>query len=722
MPTPPSSGVTVAPFGLNLVSDRTAAAAAIDLEVLFAREAIVPMMFATDKMPVDLLRAYMAWADLLGAWPEQAEEPWVPVGAVGPILIFGHYHPAEQPVLLPRWISGRAQIDEAVYRRFQAELVEARAREMQGHKPTYEKPPKHRLPSIPSTFKDDREALTFVFEHLILEPAMRGTVRGALDRGTPPTELSNGIREAVIYLRTRCAIVDTRFLDVSQTLLELAPNTTKRLTGFAYHRTKDAFFVAFDHVPPNPQCEEFVSHFRAEVEDRDRSPVHFALTTSEQLKHVLQLNRSSQANQAVKRPVSSSGGGVKPDLRLTLDEVKKIDPDRQTTTDEELAKWALGQAIAMESQDLHLMFIDGEGVFRVNKDGVLENLKSFAENRWASVCGTLRTLAKIDGAFSDCVSKHFSVMFDGVMVDFRVEATPFRDCSRPQNLTLRVMNKDSRIRTLDDLQLRTDYLATTRRVIANTEGLFLITGPTGSGKTTTIYAALNELNKPGVKIMTAEDPIERVIEGVHQAQIIPERELTFAKLLRSFLRAAPKIVMVGEIRDRETMEVAMAAANTGHLVISTIHVNNAASVPARLVDLGVVPGYTADNLIASSAQRLVRVLCPTCKVSTETTDEQRAVFARIGVETPSMLFTHGDDPRCPHCNGRGYSGVTAVMEIMVTNDALREAIKKGASVKELMTIASYNGFRPLAHEALCRVADGVTSFEEAEKKVLLSIR
>ena len=721
MPEASSSGVTVPPFTLQ-VTDETAAATALDLEKLFEREAIVPMPLATEKLPVDILRAYMAWADLLGAWPDQSEEPWVPVGAVGPIMILGHYRPREQPVLLPRWVSGRAQITEAIYRRFQAELVEAKERESNGHKAAYERPPKARLPNVPPNFKDDRDALSFLVAHFILEPAVRGAARGALDRGTPPGELSNGLREAVMFLRMRCALVDTRFLNVTQTLLELAPNTTKRFMGFAYQRTTEAYFVAFDHVPPSAHCEEFVSHFRAEVEDRDRSPVHFALTTSDHLKHVLQLNRATQATREVKRPIASSGGGAKPDLKLTLDEVKRIDPDRQTTTDEELARWALGQAIAMDSQDLHLMFIDGEGVFRVNKDGVLETLKTFAENRWASVCGALRTLAKIDGSFSDCVSKHFSVSFDGVMVDFRVEATPFRDCSRPQNLTLRVMKKDSRIRTLDDLQLRADYLTTTRKIIAHTEGLFLITGPTGSGKTTTIYAALNELNIPDVKIMTAEDPIERVIEGVHQAQIIPERDLTFAKLLRSFLRAAPKVIMVGEIRDRETMEVSMQAANTGHFVISTIHVNNAASVPARLVDLGVLPGYAADTLVAASAQRLVRVLCPTCKVSTETTEEQREVFARIGVETPSMLFTHGQDARCPHCRGRGYDGVTAVMEIMVTNDALRDAIKKGASVKELTTIAAYNGFRPLAHEALCRVADGVTSFEEAQKKVLLSIR
>jgi type II secretory ATPase GspE/PulE/Tfp pilus assembly ATPase PilB-like protein len=696
----------------------TAPAPAPDLERLFEDGGITPLPLSLGRLPLDLVRAYVNWCDFLSAWPDLDAEPWLPVGAIGPLLILGHYAPGEEaPALLPSWMSGRALIEEATYRRIASDLRESR---VQNLRHSYEAPAA-RPPALPPEVPDDRAALQFILEHLIVEPTTRAVARAALERGTPAADLPLGLRETTLFLRRPGPVVDVRFLDVPKELLELSPRTTRDYQGFCFKRTPTSFFVAFHELPPHPACDEFTAMFRAEVEDEHRRPIHFSLTEIDQLKQLRQQSRAADVHARAPATVEAGSFTQAVEFKLTTDGVRRIDPDRLGTTDEQLVHWAIGQAIMANAQDLHVMFERSSGVFRISKDGILQTLYAFSEQRWGTVVGILRDLSKMSGPFFQAISSRFSVLFDGSPVDFRVEATPFRDFERPQNMSLRLRKMDNRIRTLADLQMREADLKQMRRLIARPDGMFLFTGPTCHGKSTTIYAALNELNRPEIKIMTAEDPIEQLIEGAHQAQVDSVKALTFAALLRSFLRSAPNIILVGEIRDPETAEMAVGAAHTGHMVFSTLHVRSAAAVPTRLADLKIPPGMVADTLIAAQSQRLIRILCPVCKVAVRTDAAAEKLFAGAGLEPPRAIYAQGRDPGCARCRGLGYSGLTAIMELLEPDDEVFDLIRESAGMRAISAAAEKKGFRPLRLQALTRVAEGVTSLEEAQRKVLFTL-
>jgi type II secretory ATPase GspE/PulE/Tfp pilus assembly ATPase PilB-like protein len=690
----------------------------LDLERLFDTYGMTPLPLSLGRVPLDLLRTYDNWCDLLGTRPDPDLTPWLPVGSVGPLLILGHYAPpGGQPALLPPWMSGRALIEEEVYRKIANDL---RASRLQNLSHNYESPPRRQLPEAAPPFAEDREILQFVLDHFILEPGTRAVARAALERRTPAAELTLGLRETVMFLRHRHALVDVRFLDVPKELLDLSVRTTRDYHGFCFKRTADAFFVAYHEAPPHPACDEFTAMFRAEVEDEHRRPIYFALTALDQLKQARQQSRAAEVRVAVSS--LETGSFTQPvEFKLTSEGVRRIDPDRLGTTDEQLVHWAIGQAIMANAQDLHVMFERSSGHFRISKDGIIQTLYAFPEQRWGTVVGMLRDLSKISGPFFQAVSARFSVLFDGAPVDFRVEATPFRDFERPQNMSLRLRRMDHRIRTLDDLQMNESDLKQMRRLIGRPDGMILFTGPTCHGKSTTIYAALNELNRPEVKIMTAEDPIEQLLEGAHQGQVDNVKGLTFTALLRSFLRSAPNIILVGEIRDPETAEMAVGASHTGHLVFSTLHVRSAAAVPTRLADLRIPAGMVADTLIAAQSQRLIRTLCPVCKVALRTPPAREAVFIEAGLEPPQTVYAPGADPRCSRCQGRGYSGMTAIMELLEPDDEVFELIRREAGMRAISAAAEKKGFKPLRVQALSRVADGITSLEEVQRKVLFTL-
>jgi type II secretory ATPase GspE/PulE/Tfp pilus assembly ATPase PilB-like protein len=684
---------------------------------LFEEANLVPMPLSLGHIPLDILRAYENWCDHLQTWLDLDAEPWLPVGAIGPLLILGHYNPGEQPALLPAWMSGRAIIREESYRKFADDLRESH-KQKRVH--NYDAPRNKALPEAPPRFDDDRSTVQFILDHFILEPGAKAVARAAVEHGSPANELPLGLRETIMMLRRPSPVIDVRFLDIPKELTTLSPRTTRDYHGFCYQRTDDGFFIAFQEIPPHPACDEFTAMFRAEVEDEDRRPIHFALTDPDQLRQVRQQTRDAEVR--VSAPVDSGSSFVRSvECKLSAEAIRRIDPDRLGTTDEQLVHWALGQAIMANAQDLHVMFERSSGMFRISKDGVLQTLYAFSEQRWGSVIGVLRDLSKISGPFFQAISARFSILFDGSPVDFRVEATPFRDFERPQNMSLRLRRMDSRIRTLGDLQMEESDLKQMRRLISRPDGMILFTGPTCHGKSTTIYAALNELNKPEIKIMTAEDPIEQLIEGAHQAQVDNIKGLTFAALLRSFLRSAPNIILVGEIRDPETAEMAVGAAHTGHLVFSTLHVRSAAAVPTRLADLKIPAGMVADTLIGAQSQRLIRVLCPMCKMSVRVGSADARIFAEAEIEAPKTIYAPGNDHRCARCQGRGYSGVTAVMELLEPDDEVFDLIRHEAGMRAISTAAEKKGFKPLRRQALVRVAEGHTSLEEAKRKVIFTL-
>lgn len=293
-------------------------------------------------------------------------------------------------------------------------------------------------------------------------------------------------------------------------------------------------------------------------------------------------------------------------------------------------------------------------------------------------------------------------------IDFRVSACP---AYHGESVVLRILRPESVRIGLANLGFEQDHLDEFNRAIRRPNGVFLVTGPTGSGKTTTLYSAIDVLNRPDRKIITAEDPVEYNFTGINQCQVHEEIGLTFAKILRAMLRQAPNVILVGEIRDIEVAEVATQAALTGHLVFSTLHTNDAPSAITRLIDMGVKPFLVASSIQAVMAQRLIRVLCEECK---EEDPEPNPYYLKLcGInEADAAGMTIYRPVGCSHCGGTGYRGRKAIFEFMNMNSELRELTFNRASLVEIRAAALASGMRDLASDGRLKIAAGVTSPEE----------
>jgi type IV pilus assembly protein PilB len=302
----------------------------------------------------------------------------------------------------------------------------------------------------------------------------------------------------------------------------------------------------------------------------------------------------------------------------------------------------------------------------------------------------------------------------GHPVDLRVSVLP---TMFGESIVMRVLDRSQVSLDVEKLGMREDDVRLFRQLIHKPHGIIVVTGPTGSGKTTTLYSALNELNDIAVKILTAEDPVEYDIEGLIQVQVNPDIGLTFARCLRSYLRQDPDIILVGEIRDLETAEIAVQASLTGHLVFSTLHTNDAPSAIARLLDLGMEPFLVTATLEAIVAQRLVRRVCTHCKTPFEPNDELLMELELKQDDIKGKRFFYGRG--CEACNNTGYRGRLAIYETMVIDDELRDMIMNQASTQALRQEAKKRGMRTLRDAGLLAIYDGVTTIEEVVKETIM---
>jgi type IV pilus assembly protein PilB len=292
-------------------------------------------------------------------------------------------------------------------------------------------------------------------------------------------------------------------------------------------------------------------------------------------------------------------------------------------------------------------------------------------------------------------------------VDLRISVLP---TTFGESVVMRVLDRSNVSLDLERLGMRDDDLRIFRTLINRPNGIIIVTGPTGSGKTTTLYSALNELNDVSVKILTSEDPVEYDIDGVVQVQVHEAIGLTFARCLRHFLRQDPDIILVGEVRDIETAEIAVQSSLTGHLVFSTLHTNDAPSSIARLLDLGLEPFLVTATLEAICAQRLVRMICLRCKEEFSPTEDMLMELNLTPEKVAGRRFYHGTG--CEYCRGTGYSGRVAIYEIMLIDDAIRELIMSRASTNALREAARKRGMRTLRESGLLGIYDGSTTIEE----------
>jgi type II secretory ATPase GspE/PulE/Tfp pilus assembly ATPase PilB-like protein len=308
-----------------------------------------------------------------------------------------------------------------------------------------------------------------------------------------------------------------------------------------------------------------------------------------------------------------------------------------------------------------------------------------------------------------------SLMLSGHPVDFRVSAQP---TTHGENIVLRILDRDKGIVPLEELGLQPDELKTLKLMLARPEGIILVTGPTGSGKTTTLYSVLNFVNTEGVNIMTLEDPVEYPMAMIRQTSVNEVVKLDFASGIRSMMRQDPDIILVGEIRDQETAEMAFRAAMTGHQVYSTLHTNSSIGAIPRLMDLGVLPDLMAGNIIGVIAQRLMRRICPHCRAPYEPDPATRRLLNMDEADDRPIYQPVG----CAKCDNQGYKGRVAIMEVFKLDSEIDELIARRATGREIRSAAAAKGFRSLAEDAVNRVILGQTSLEEISRVVDLTDR
>ncbi|EKP94155.1 ATPase, T2SS/T4P/T4SS family [Thermaerobacter subterraneus] len=368
----------------------------------------------------------------------------------------------------------------------------------------------------------------------------------------------------------------------------------------------------------------------------------------------------------------------------------------------------LEQAVRQKASDVHLEPGDGTFTIRFRIDGTLHVAMRPPAALHAAVTTRIKVLAGMDIAERRLPQDgRFRIVVEGREFDCRCSTMP---TVHGEKVVIRLLDRAMGGARLDALGLPDGMVEQLRELVRRPYGLLLVTGPTGSGKSTTLAALLREIDRTRLNVLTIEDPVEYEIPGASQSQVNPRAGLTFEVALRHFLRQDPDVIMVGEIRDRETADTAVRAALTGHLILSTLHTNDAPSSVTRLVDMGIEPFLLGSSLLAVLAQRLVRVLCPHCRQPYEPGEGVRAVFAGAGVALPEsgLLYRPGG---CPECRG-GYAGRQAVAELMVMNPELRELVTRGATAAELGRRAAAAGMRTLRQAGLELVLAGVTSVEE----------
>lgn len=368
-------------------------------------------------------------------------------------------------------------------------------------------------------------------------------------------------------------------------------------------------------------------------------------------------------------------------------------------------------AFRKNASDIHIEPFKAKTRIRFRLDGDLVEQMSVKPNVHNALVTRIKILAGMNIAEKRIpLDGRYGVNVDGTNLDLRVSSIP---TVYGEKVVIRLLSTaDEKARKITDLGM-TDYnYEMFKNIIRCPHGVMLVTGPTGSGKSTTLYAALGELSKPTVNIVTVEDPVEKKMDGINQVQINDKAGMTFAAALRSILRQDPDVIMLGEIRDGETADIAIRAAITGHLVLSTLHTNDAAGTIMRLVDMGVAPYMVASSLIGVIAQRLVKLLCPHCKEKLILNDP--ADLRLVGKTERTVIYT----PRlggCRECGGTGYHGRTAIHEIIVTGNDIKELISKNAGQEEIANLAKKHGTKLLRENVTDMVLAGETSLDELVK-------
>jgi len=374
-----------------------------------------------------------------------------------------------------------------------------------------------------------------------------------------------------------------------------------------------------------------------------------------------------------------------------------------------LVNLLITRAVEARASDIHIEPMDGELRLRCRIDGVLQEMEGPPQRLGAAVISRIKIMARLNIAERRLAQDgRIRLAVRGKDIDFRVSTTP---TIHGESVVLRILDRGSLALDFAALGFDEAVLARYRRALDQPHGILLVTGPTGSGKTTTLYASLMELNTPDKKLLTIEDPVEYQLKGVNQVQVKPQIGLTFANALRSFLRQDPDIMMIGEIRDLETAQIAVQAALTGHLILSTLHTNDAASAVTRLLDMGVEDYLLTSTVNALVAQRLVRKLCRQCRQPYEALPGL-VERMQLGALTERRPITLHRAVGCEQCNGTGFHGRSSILEVLIMSDGIRQLVLRHAEARLIQNAAVAEGMQTMHIHGMRKVLNGLTTVEE----------
>ena len=383
-----------------------------------------------------------------------------------------------------------------------------------------------------------------------------------------------------------------------------------------------------------------------------------------------------------------------------------------------LVNTILFQGLKMRSSDVHFHPYPDRTQVRFRIDGILYDMDSIPKKAHEAIVSRVKVMGKMDIAERRLPQDgRATIRLGDGEVDVRISTVP---TSTGERIVMRLLDKTAKLYTLDEIGLDDGNRGMLRDYLGYNSGIILVTGPTGSGKTTTLYAGMTEIDTTQKNVLTIEDPVEYSLPGISQVQVATKKGLTFASGLRSFLRQDPDVMMVGEIRDLETAEVAIRAALTGHLVFSTVHTNDAASTIARMVDQGVEPYLVATSLVLVIAQRLVRTICKHCRTDGEITPEWKAKLDKLGM-TPDMIdgrISYGAG--CEECFHTGYSGRTAIYEFLPVVEELRTEIMEGATASQMQRSALERGVTTLRRDGIDKIIGRITTPDEVLRMTQIS--
>jgi type II secretory ATPase GspE/PulE/Tfp pilus assembly ATPase PilB-like protein len=648
------------------------------------------------------------------------EWPCVPVGQIGPLLIMGHCCPNSRncwgidPDACPRvWLTPKIYYSylQVVLRYLDEREVRPR---LYRETPTPVSKLRLELESIP---EDDRvmPILKWMLVALPMSQEDKGYLQDSIDEGT--LTLPSGYTAAIDFIQKMSAVIDIREMEIPSRFYERIPRQlVDRHKALCFLETDDELYVAMNNLDDFEFEDQVINRLKLNKE------LVIAQTRSNDI--LVRLERLENAGSTVLSHTIDDGASddaleratrqAVADININEDSCRHINPKSVNTTPEELLDWVVFNSILAKASDIHVEQFKEQARVRSRIDGVLTTIYTGPLKMLMPMVAIVKNHCNMTLNTNDAQDGRFSIKFAGRLIDARVSAIPWR--KKFQKLTIRLLDKGSNMRTLDDMGLPTKQLKLFQYAITRPQGMIVVTGPTGSGKSTTLYAALQSVNKNTINVQTIEDPIEYEMEGLNQTQVDPNQDLTFNTVLRRILRADPDVVMVGEIRDRETAITAAEAALTGHLIFSTLHALDSIRAIGRFLAMGVQPYMLADSLIMMTAQRLIRRLCR-CRKEVPMPPDIEDIYREEGFfdekeAIPRKTFLKSG---CAECYNSGYRGRLAIMELCPVNDPIRDLITRGGSTDDFFKAALANEYEPMMNIALRKALSGATSVEESIK-------